>query len=59
MQRLGEWGTLLTAAGILRNMAIRLMRRRNSLGTRGERNPVLVSDLHWIALGEKYLGFLA
>lgn len=40
-------------------MAIRLMRRRNSLGTRGERNPVLVSDLHWIALGEKYLGFLA
>lgn len=40
-------------------MVICLMRRRNSLGARGESNPVLVSGLHWIALVEKYLGFLA
>lgn len=40
-------------------MVICLMCRRNSLGARGESNPVLVSGLHWIALGEKYLGFLA
>lgn len=32
---------------------------RNSLGARGERNLVLVSGLHWIAIGEKCLGFLA
>ena len=36
-----------------------LMRCRNSLGARGERNLVLVSGLHWIAIGEKCLGFLA
>lgn len=35
------------------------MRCRNSLGARGERNLVLVSGLHWIAIGEKCLGFLA
>lgn len=40
-------------------MTICLTRHRNGLGARGERNPVLVSGLHWIAIGEKCLGFLA
>lgn len=29
------------------------------LGARDERNPVLVASLHWIAVGENYLGLLA
>ncbi len=35
------------------------MRFCNCLDARDELNPVRVVDLHWIAVGEKYLGFLA